>query len=244
MFRPDVECPAELPVAVSALKSQQHRWAKGTIQVAKKMLLSLLRSSKEKAPTAAKVEAFVHLTHPMVFVAITLMALLLYPTLYVNLLAFGEANEKGVLAMFVGVSLFALGTASAGVFYVMSQRVQGRSVLRTMLMLPFLMSIGIGLALNNARGVFGAVFGIKSPFVRTPKSGEGGSVGAVGNAKRAFGLMLAECVMAGYTIACCWLSIVNNGTTISLPFLLLFAVGYLMVAGGSVSRLFGFRRRS
>ena len=67
------------------------------------------------------------------------------------------------------MSLFALGTASAGVFYTVSQRVQQRGLLVTVLHLPMLMSIGIGIALNNARGCLEALIGYDSPFVRTPK---------------------------------------------------------------------------
>ena len=74
IFLPRVGCPAELPPEINAFKSQQHRWTKGSIQTAKKLLPTLLRSN---APLRVKVEAFFHLTGPMVYLYVTLMVLLL-----------------------------------------------------------------------------------------------------------------------------------------------------------------------
>ncbi len=258
IYRPDIVCPAEVPASMTAFKSQQHRWSKGAIQVAKKLLPAILKSN---ASGATRLEAFFHLTNPIPFIAITMMALLLYPTIYVNLLALntGEAGG-GTIALLIGLSLFALGTASAGVFYMISQRVQQRSYFGTLLHMPLLMAIGIGIALNNAKAVFEALFGYRSPFVRTPKRGdaksEGGSTKSEGfkpirnptastaapSAKseiRNRTIIALELLMGLYTLECCRLSLVVHGTTISLPFLALFAIGYLYVGIGSLIDCFG-----
>ncbi len=63
MFLADVVCPAEVPVTINAFKSQQHRWAKGSIQTAQKNLGNLFRAD---IPLLVKIQAFLHLTHYMV----------------------------------------------------------------------------------------------------------------------------------------------------------------------------------
>src|ERR687883_106700 len=60
VYLPEIEAPAELPVEMSSFKSQQFRWAKGSIQVAKKMLPTILRA---EIPFSVKMEAFFHLTN-------------------------------------------------------------------------------------------------------------------------------------------------------------------------------------
>ena len=44
VFLPDLVAPAEVPVEMNAFKSQQHRWAKGSIQTCCKLLPRILRS--------------------------------------------------------------------------------------------------------------------------------------------------------------------------------------------------------
>ena len=60
-FLPWVTCPAELPPEINAFKSQQHRWTKGSIQTAIKLLPRLMRAP---IPFKVKLEAFFHLTSP------------------------------------------------------------------------------------------------------------------------------------------------------------------------------------
>src|SRR6202167_782560 len=59
IYLQDVECPAELPVEMTAFKTQQARWAKGLIQTGKKILPRMLGSD---APLQTKIEAWYHLT--------------------------------------------------------------------------------------------------------------------------------------------------------------------------------------
>ena len=235
LFLPQVTCPAELPPEINAFKSQQHRWTKGSIQTAKKLLPTLFRAP---VPWKVKLEAFFHLTSPMVYLYISLFALLFYPAVYVNLQPMQSGTWTGV---FLGISLFMLGTASATAFYLTSQRAQKRSAWATLMQVPMLMSIGIGIALNNAVACLEALFGHESPFIRTPKYGD-----AVASAEPkpktqkskvaiipipslklwitgleiAFGLLMLWCAR---------LSLETENTVVSLPFLVLFATGYLYV---------------
>ena len=163
IYLPDLTCPAELPPDMNAFKAQQHRWTKGSIQTAIKLLPRLLRAP---IPARVKTEAFFHLTCPMVYVYVTLMALLFFPTLYVNIRPFDRGTLFAVLLTFAS---FVAGTVSIGVFCLASQHAVGRSRLATVLQIPMLMSLGIGVAINNARGCLEALIGHESPFIRTPK---------------------------------------------------------------------------
>lgn len=231
VFLPRVSCPGELPPEINAFKSQQHRWTKGSIQTAKKMLPKVLTSG---ASLGVKIEAFFHLTSPMVYLYISLMALLLYPAFFVNLQPFEEGSIGGLVLC---MSLFALGTASAGVFYTVSQRAQHRGLLRTIIQLPVLMSIGIGIALNNARGCVEALIGHQSAFVRTPKYNTLSSVGEPNrNASQVIPIpsikvwmSVLEIGMGLYTLECARMAASSSNTIVSMPFLLLFASGYLYV---------------
>ena len=163
VYLPDLTCPAELPPEMNAFKAQQYRWTKGSIQTAIKLLPNLLRAP---VPVWVKTEAFFHLTCPMVYVFVTLMALLFFPTLYVNIRPFDWGT---LFAVLLTLASFIAGTVSIGVFCMASQSAIGRSRLTTLFQIPMLMSLGIGVAINNARGCLEALVGYDSPFVRTPK---------------------------------------------------------------------------
>ncbi len=165
LYAPAVTCPAELPPNVSAFLSQQHRWNKGLIQTAIKLLPRILASP---APLRIKIEAWFHLTSPLVHVAILLLALLAAPLVLLPWAPQRLTGNPG-LALGIGTLLVVLGTAAACLFYVTSQRAQGIGLWHTLGRLPALMSVGIGISVTNARAVFEAVVGHQSPFLRTPK---------------------------------------------------------------------------
>ena len=246
IYTPRVICPAELPPEINAFKSQQHRWTKGSIQTALKLLPRLLKSS---VPTRVKIEAFFHLTCPMVYLYVTLMALLLYPALFVNLQVFKRGTFGAITLAF---TLFALGTISATVFYVASQRAQRRSIFGVLAQAPILMSIGIGIALNNARGVIEALLGHDSPFVRTPKYSMTSQDGTDGRQDRVrhtipspsikLWMSVLEIALGFYMLECCRLSLIVSDTLISLPFVALFATGYFYVGISSLYQQYLARR--
>lgn len=243
VFLPRLKCPAELPPEINAFKAQQHRWTKGSIQTAKKLLPTLLMSD---IPCRVKVEAFFHLTSPMVYVYLSLMVLLFYPAFFVNI---QPVNGGSVSGFIFETTVFALGTASAGVFYTVSQREQRRSLAATIAHLPALMSIGIGTALNNARGCIEALLGHQSEFTRTPKyrSGDRGKPGISNRAASGWVVLptpsiklwmsLLEIGMGLYCLECSRLSLNSHRAFISFPFLLLFASGYLYVGLSSMLSL-------
>lgn len=234
VYDPSVECPAELPPRITAFNSQQHRWSKGSVQTAIKLLPSICRSS---APASTKIEAWFHLTSPVVYLFVFLLSLLIFPAFFVHLSPTKDGSWTGWL---FGGTLLALATCSAGTFYVASQQAQGRGILKTILHLPMLMALGIGISFNNTRAVLEALLNIKSPFVRTPKyAGQRkGSLDPAGRGRRMITRLLPSGVFeAGLGIlllAGGVLSLATSQSLVSLPFLLLFAVGYLWVGFGTI----------
>lgn len=243
LFLPWVQCPAELPPEIIAFKSQQHRWTKGSIQTAIKLLPTLLRAN---VSPKIKLEAFFHLTSPMVYLYITLLAVLFYPVIAMNIDPFGRGTWYGLA---LGMGLFALGTVSATIFYIASQRAQKRSALGTIAQVPLLMAIGVGIALNNAIACVEALVGHDSPFIRTPKyntTATGSSPGSsssgspsgitrvipIPSMKRT--VCLLELTLGAYMLVCIWLSLHAEHTAVSTPFLCLFATGYLYVGSTSL----------
>jgi len=160
VFASHVACPAELPVEMNAFKSQQHRWVKGSIQVARKLLPALWRSN---APLAVKIEATFHLSANVAYVALLLLALLVYPVVL------QRYESQSIVFTVADTLLFLTATISTLVYFAVAQRrLRGGWAVR-LHYLPLVMSLGIGLAVNNTRAVLSALFGGRGVFERTPK---------------------------------------------------------------------------
>lgn len=225
VYLPELTSPAELPPDMEAFKQQQYRWAKGGAQTCKKLLPTILRS---KLPLRIKMEAFFHLTSCTVYLYVVVLTFLLYPVLYLKLHLFSE----GMVRYLFDASLLLVATCSAGTFYVASQRALFRTWADSLKYVPFLMSLGVGIAFNNTLAVLAGFFGQPGEFVRTPKFG-------VTDQKRSWRKQagkrkikwqpFAELAIGLYLMLCLTLCIVENKITIGLPFLCLFMGGYLYV---------------
>src|SRR5262252_1983888 len=175
VYLPDIAAPAELPVEMSAFKGQQFRWAKGSVQVAKKLLGTIFRSN---ATWQQKSEAFFHLTNNLAYPLLLLLSLLLLP----NLALRTRHGWREVLI--IDLPLFFGTTMSIASFYLASEReialirnpgAPPRFPWRVLARLPLVLSIGIGLCVNQTRAVLEALAGKETEFVRTPKHGIGGT---------------------------------------------------------------------
>lgn len=230
VFLPEVTSPAELPPEMNAFKSQQHRWAKGGAQTCRKLLPAILQS---RLPWRIKVEAFFHLTSCVSYFLILTLTLLLLPVMYLRTHVF--TGNVGFNALFDG-SLILLATCSASTFYVACQRELFRTWGESLKYLPFLMSLGVGIAMNNARAAFEGFFGKPSEFVRTPKFGVAGHQDKqwqkkAGRQKLDTKRVQAwlEAIMAVYMIGCIIFCVLSK-VWVGLFFMCLFAVGYSYVA--------------
>jgi cellulose synthase/poly-beta-1,6-N-acetylglucosamine synthase-like glycosyltransferase len=220
-FLPDVITPAEVPVEMNAFKSQQHRWAKGSIQTCRKLLPRILRSDQ---PFGVKAEAFFHLTANFNYVLMVALAILMFPAMVIRY------NMGWYEMLLIDVPLFFAATMSVANFYMVCQREVYKDQWVTRLKyLPILMSIGIGLAVNNARAVFEALSGKQSEFARTPKYRiEQDSDEWISKKYRQAGYVQPAIeVSLGLYFTFTVFYALSNGIYGTLPFLMLFQTGFL-----------------
>jgi len=220
VFVSDVIAPAEVPVEMNAFKSQQHRWAKGSIQTCRKLLPRLLRA---KLPLSVKAEAFFHLTANFNYPFMCLLSILMFPAMVIRY------NMGWYEMMLIDVPLFFAATFSVCNFYMVCQREIHRDWRTRIKYLPFLMSIGIGLSINNTRAVFEALLNKQSEFTRTPKYRiEGDSDDWMGKKYHQSVAVqpLVELALGLYFTWTVFYALANQiyGT---VPFLLLFQIGFL-----------------
>jgi cellulose synthase/poly-beta-1,6-N-acetylglucosamine synthase-like glycosyltransferase len=229
VFLPDVVSPAELPPDMAGFRQQQARWAKGGAQTMLKLLPEVLRS---KQPFRVKLEAFFHLTSCTVYLWMVLLTILLFPALYLKLSLFPEWGWRRAT---FDLSILALATCGASTFYLASQRELFRTWWGKIGYLPSLMALGIGISLNNAKAVIEALIGIRSEFVRTPKFGLSTAGDPRWRTRRRYAPQLqiqpwVELAIGIYFSGCFVFCIANGAVSVGLPFLALFAYGYLYVS--------------
>jgi cellulose synthase/poly-beta-1,6-N-acetylglucosamine synthase-like glycosyltransferase len=228
VYVPEITAPAELPVEMSAFKSQQFRWAKGSVQVARKLLPTILRSN---ATFAQKSEAFFHLTNNLAYPLLVILSLLLVP----NLALRGHHGWREVLI--IDLPLFFGTTLSIASFYMASEReialmrnpgARPKFQWSTLKRLPLVMSVGIGLCINQTRAVLEALAGRETEFVRTPKHGVRGKLESWSSKKYRAAKSITpfiELAMAAYFVLALAIAF-SHGHYLSMPFLALFLCGF------------------
>ncbi len=223
VYDPDLVVPAELPVEMNAFKTQQHRWAKGSIQVMLKVLPSVMRSD---APFKVKSEAFLHLTGNMAYPLMALMCLLTLPMLVAR-----TRIADGTIGAVVDALLFLTATASVIAFYAVGQFAGYKDWKSRIVAMPALLAIGIGLTVNQTKAVIEALAGHRSEFVRTPKFAvKAGGAWASRLYRGSRGLVaFAELVLAVYfTVSVVYA--IREGLWGSIPFLVIFVSGFWYVS--------------
>ncbi|MDQ7778611.1 MAG: glycosyltransferase family 2 protein [Planctomycetota bacterium] len=230
IFLPEVVAPAEVPVEMNAFKSQQHRWAKGSVQVGLKILPRIWMSP---IPLKTKIEATFHLTGNFAYLLMLLMSLILLPvTLMRGQLGFQLGWQADY---YIDLALFIAATISVGMFYVVSQIEGHRDWWTRLKYFPLLISVGIGLSLNNSKAVLEALFGHDSSFVRTPKYNVGNAAEPPADnwkKKKYFGarsMMAYIEIFLGLYFCVSLYTAWQYGMYSSIPFLALFPLGFLYV---------------
>jgi cellulose synthase/poly-beta-1,6-N-acetylglucosamine synthase-like glycosyltransferase len=215
VYAPLVTAPAEVPPSISAFKSQQHRWAKGSVQVARKQLKTILRA---RIPRRVKLEAVMHLCgnagYPLVLALAVLMPLTL-----------GIKAESAAIG-WLHLASFLLCTVSVVLFYETSQRAVGRGLAARLFEVPAAVALGIGMSVSQTRAVLAGLVGGTGEFVRTPKRGEGARGNGYSAAMR--GWPGVELVLAAW-FALALARAVRDGLWGALPFLALFLAGFAWV---------------
>lgn len=163
VFEPAVVVPAELPERMSAFRSQQHRWAKGALQTARKLLPRILRAP---LPWRVRLEAVVHLTANAGYPLLLALALLIAPVLF----ATHSLPLPWLVLLQLGV--VALGTLPVALFLARGQQLAGRHGLRMAADIAIAIVLCAGLSWHLAGAVVAGLWGPTGEFVRTPKTGE------------------------------------------------------------------------
>ena len=220
IYLQDVECPAELPVEMTAFKTQQARWAKGLIQTGKKILPRVLKSD---VPLHTKIEAWYHLTANLSYPLMIMLSVLLLPAMIIRF------YQGWFQMLYIDLPLFMASTFSISSFYLVSQReLFPRTWYRSLLYIPFLMALGIGLTITNTKAVLEALVGKESAFARTPKYSvvnKQDKIGATKYRKRLGWVPWLELAIGAYFAWTVRYAVVNENY-ITVPFLLLFVLGY------------------
>jgi cellulose synthase/poly-beta-1,6-N-acetylglucosamine synthase-like glycosyltransferase len=216
----DVECPAELPIEMTAFKTQQARWAKGLIQTGKKILPRVMKSDQ---PWHTKLEAWYHLTANISYPLMIVLSVLLMPAMIIR-------SWQGYIQMLlIDFPLFMASTMSVSTFYLVSQKeLFPKTWYRTFLYVPCLMALGVGLTITNTKAVLEALFGVQSAFARTPKYRvkEKGEKSQAKVYRKRLGIVpWIELAIGCYFAWTVWYA-VSTENFFTVPFLLLFVFGY------------------
>ncbi len=220
VYLPGLDCPSELPVEMHGFQVQQSRWAKGLTQVSKKLLPAILKAD---IPKRVKAEAFLHLTpnfsYPLMIVVSALMLPVMIVRFYMGPFQMVFLDLPLIVASFWSISLF----------YVIAQReLYPKNWKRSILMLPMLIAVGVGLTIINTRAVLEAVFGVQTAFARTPKYAVGDrpvNLEVKKYRRRSGWLPYAEIAVGMYFVAMVIFAI-QTYNYFALPFLGLFVFGY------------------
>jgi cellulose synthase/poly-beta-1,6-N-acetylglucosamine synthase-like glycosyltransferase len=213
--------PSELPVTIASFRCQQKRWAKGSIQTARKVLPVLLRTG---LPLSIKLEAIAHLLANVCWLLGLVVTLTLYPTILMRT----SIGPRQIIRL--DVPLFAFSSAAIFLYFFLYRRRQEKRVpLRVLLALPV---FTIGLAPGIALSVIEGFFGRGGVFERTPKFGVEGR-GALPvlsflYRQRSLSYLIMNGFLFCYTLLPVFLALKRN-TLLAIPFLLVFPSGFFTV---------------
>lgn len=161
-----VESPAELPVTMTALKSQQFRWSKGAAECTRKNLGKVL--IKRGIGLKTKLNATFHLLNSFLFICIMSLVLLSIPAMLVinQFPRFDDLFRNSL-------SFFFITTIILGIIYFVSNKSSADNfsvaLFKFILFFPLFLALTMGIGFYNAIGVVEGYLGKKSPFIRTPK---------------------------------------------------------------------------
>ncbi|NDJ52156.1 MAG: glycosyltransferase [Chloroflexi bacterium] len=218
LYLPEVSAPAELPPTAMAFKTQQARWATGTIQCLRKLGPDILRADLR---LWQKVQAFLHLSGYLVHPLLILLLLTTLPLMLSDTLT--------------GLPLAGLSLATLGPLL---QVVIGQMTLyedrgERLLVLPAYMMMGLGIALSNTLAVLRGFSNQQFAFERTPKfrsDDQQDGLSSTHYRQSLNAVSLLEAILFAYAAISAWVA--WTSVPAALPFMLLYAAGF-----GTISAL-------
>lgn len=163
VYRDSVVVPAELPKTMHSFLTQQHRWAKGTAQTARKLAFRIACAT---APAAVRLEALTHLTMVMAYPVVLGLTVLLP-------LAIAARSGSAVsVPVWLDALAVATTTGSIGWFYATTLQAVGIPPRTRWTEIPAAMALGIGCSVSQSIAVLEGLSSDDATFVRTPKHGD------------------------------------------------------------------------
>lgn len=229
LYLPDVESPAELPAQMEAFKRQQARWAQGSVQCLRKLSAPILRS---ELAWRQKLMALVHVSGYLSQPLLVLLLVTLLP-----IFAEGQATPAFLITL-------AIASVGPPLLYAVAQAALHRDWLRRLGYLPGLLAVGAGMTWSTTRAVFQGLTSWGGVFKRTPKFRLEGRQGDWASSSYRLGAdwtVFGEIALLLYAVITLLVAL-RHGQYGAAPFLLLYIVGYGVVAGSSVWQGRGVRR--
>jgi cellulose synthase/poly-beta-1,6-N-acetylglucosamine synthase-like glycosyltransferase len=234
-FVETTEAPAELPMVMSAVRSQQYRWMKGSAEVARKHLWGILKS--RDVSLSQKLHSIGHLLGSSVFILVLILAIFSLPMIWMRQMNMGWFPDwylpvNAILKYsFLGFLLAHLGTVK------MKPKGLWRRTKYFVTTFPPFLCLSTGMAFHNGKAVFQGFLGMRTDFIRTPKFNIGGVKGNWrGNVylKRFLDLdSIIEICLLGYFLISTGLCL-YWGFFDLLPFLLLVSSGFGLIVYFSI----------
>lgn len=161
----DVETPAELPIVMSAARSQQFRWNKGAAENFSKFKSVLFLNTS--ISTSTRFHAIFHLLNSSMFIIILLIAVLSVPVLFI------KDKHPELFWVFQLLAFFGVSTLIfLSCYWHAYRRIHGggfKNMLNFIAMFFTFFSVAMGFSLHNTLAVVEGHLGKKSAFIRTPK---------------------------------------------------------------------------
>jgi cellulose synthase/poly-beta-1,6-N-acetylglucosamine synthase-like glycosyltransferase len=237
IFDEDLVVNAELPVQMNAAKRQQFRWAKGSIQVANKLLIILL--SQRKLPIDTKIQIFIQLTKHIIN-PLFLIQFLIFPILLLMNYQIYDTAWAPALGI---VAYLLLGPAT---YLIMIRKIWREKWRIKALQYLFMIFYVSGISINNSVAIFDALFGRRNEFLRTPKFGIMEKNQEWRNNKYVLPFTkttLLEIFFSAYgciAIAICLLS----GNPILVPLIAIQTIGFIFVAFLSIIQSKNYKNKT
>lgn len=230
LYLPALPCPSELPPDMHGLKTQQYRWTKGSQETARKLFLPLWRAG---IPFWQKLQGTAHLLGNSVYPFLLVVGILNPIVMYI-------AHKDRVRISWAISAYFLLSLGGTFSYYAAAIKEIHVDWRRRMACFPLFLAASIGLSVYNAQAAIEGFLGKRTPFLRTPKynlsAGQSQAVRRRRYRSAFTNSTTFELVLGVYTAAA-FLYALYVGEWGALPFLLLFATGYLLVGGYSIAHL-------
>ncbi|HKZ53927.1 MAG TPA: glycosyltransferase [Anaerolineales bacterium] len=236
LYLRQVDVPAELPANFSAYRRQQQRWARGSLECARKLLPHIWRSQN---PFRIKLQATLHLTGYGVHLLLFAL-MLLYPLVVV----LSQRVPSLIFALFGLAIVFNLTALAPSLLFAVAQKHLGRAWWRMAPAILFITVLGAGMMLNTVRAASHIFFGRRGVFERTPKFGL--LQQKQGWQERRYQMRLdpivySELFFAAWSLGTITLAL-HAGNWVIAAYASLFAVGLLFTSGVTILQALAVRR--